>query len=121
MADSDYLWNRGAESFAAAWDAVLGTAGLPLGRGPRKVTLPDLAHRIEQGLMQPVLHRKAFLGVVRKPDNSALLALIARLDRAGARGRQAAEGHNINSGKECQPTCPTGPDAAIVKIHVASV
>lgn len=82
----------GAESFAAAWDAALGI------HGPKpKVTLPGLATRLEQGKWRPVLRRGQFLGVVQKHDNSALLALLARLDRAAKRAlrakTQGTEGH----------------------------
>jgi hypothetical protein len=63
-----------AESFAAAWDAALGA---PL----RKVTVGDHRYRAFEGLMQPVIHGGKYVGVRQKPENSALLGLLARLDR----------------------------------------
>ena len=80
---------KGAESFAAAWDRVLAGPAEP-GRTPerlrrgtdwRKVTLEDLHWRIETGLWRPVIYRGEMCAVQRKPDNSALLQLLARLDR----------------------------------------
>ena len=65
----------GAESFAAAWDAALGA---PV----RKVTVTDLHFLAHHGLVRPMLFRGRDRGVSRKPDNSALLRLCGRLDRA---------------------------------------
>src|SRR5690606_26738177 len=68
----------GAESFAAAWDAALG--------GPiRKVTVTDLAFLAYHGLVQPMFFRGKYRGARRKPDNSALLRLMKKLDREAAR------------------------------------
>lgn len=68
----------GAESFAAAWDAALG--------GPiRKVTVTDLAFLAHHGLVQPLFFRGKYCGATRKPDNSALLRLMKKLDREAAR------------------------------------
>lgn len=69
---------RGAESFAAAWDAALGA---PV----RKVTVDDLAFLAYHGLVRPVLFRGKYRGAWRKPDNSALLRLTAKLDRQAER------------------------------------
>lgn len=79
----------GAASFAAAWDAAL---GLPA--AAPKITLPDLYQRIANGTLQPVVRRGRLLGVVQKHDNAAILTLLARLARAAARTRQAAESHS---------------------------
>ena len=79
----------GAGSFAASWDAALGV----IGPAP-KVTLPDLQQRIAKGTLKPVVRRGQLLGVVQKHDNSAILTLLARLARAAAHTRQAAEGHS---------------------------
>ena len=79
----------GAGSFAAAWDAAL---GLPA--AAPKITLPDLYQRIANGTLQPVVQRGRLLGVVQKHDNAAILSLLARLARAAARTRQAAESHS---------------------------
>jgi len=64
----------GAESFAAAWDAALGA---PV----RKLTDDELEYRAMRGLIRPVMHGGRYVGVRQKPDNSALLRLIARFDR----------------------------------------
>lgn len=69
---------RGAKSFAAAWDAALGA---PV----RKVTVDDLAFLAYHGLVRPVLFRGKYRGAWRKPDNSALLRLTAKLDRQAER------------------------------------
>jgi hypothetical protein len=69
----------GAESFAAAWDAALGA---PV----RKVTVRDLHFLATYGLIRPVLFRGKYRGSWCKPDNSALLRLMARLDRQSGWG-----------------------------------
>ena len=63
-----------AESFAAAWDAALGA---PI----RKVTVTDLDFLAYHGLVQPLLFRGKYRGPIRKPDNSALLRLMKKIDR----------------------------------------
>jgi len=63
-----------AESFAAAWDAALGA---PV----RKVTIRDLHFLASHGLVRPILFRGKYRGACRKPDSSALLRLMAKLDR----------------------------------------
>lgn len=68
---------RDAESFAAAWDAALGA---PV----RKVTVTDLDFLAYHGLVQPLLFRGKYRGAMRKPDNSALLRLVKKLDRQAA-------------------------------------
>lgn len=93
---------EGAESFAAAWDAVLAPVG-----ALAKVTPPALHHRIAQGRLRPVVRRGVFLGVVQKSDNSALLALLARIDRAEGRAAQAAEGHGRKTRAKCLRACPS--------------
>jgi len=65
---------RDAESFAAAWDAALGA---PV----RKVTVSDLQFLACHGLIKPVLFRGKYRGAWRKPDNSALLRLMKKIDR----------------------------------------
>jgi hypothetical protein len=65
---------RDAESFAAAWDAAL---GLPL----RKVTIADLQFLAYHGLVHSRFRGGRYLGWAQKPDNSALLRLLARFDR----------------------------------------
>ena len=63
-----------AASFAAAWDAALGA---PL----RKLTDEDLEYRAMRGLIRPVMRAGRYVGPQQKPDDSALLRLIARFDR----------------------------------------
>ena len=71
---------RGAESFAAAWDAVLGRAT----EGQRKVTAEERVHRAIHGLLKPVMWRGQHVGTSVKADNSALLGHLGRLDRMGS-------------------------------------
>jgi hypothetical protein len=68
-----------AESFAAAWDAALGA---PV----RRVTIDDLDFLAYQGLVRPRFRGGKYIGSRQTPDNSALLRLLAQLDRA-TRGR----------------------------------
>ena len=68
-----------AESFAAAWDAAL---GLPL----RRVTIDDLPFLACRGLIRPRFRGGKYVGSRQNPDNTALLRLLARLDRS-AHGR----------------------------------
>ena len=70
---------RGAESFAAAWDVVLGRGG----EGRRKVSSEERARRALYGLLKPVFHRGEHVATVKKADNSALLGHLAQLGRAG--------------------------------------
>ncbi|MFA9201457.1 MAG: hypothetical protein ACEQR8_09795 [Cypionkella sp.] len=65
----------GAESFAAAWDQVLGREP-----GRRKVTGEELYRRAIEGLLKPHIYRGRCTGMERKADNSALLGLASRLD-----------------------------------------
>jgi hypothetical protein len=67
-----------AESFAAAWEAALGA---PV----RKVTIEDLTFLAYKGLIRPRFRAGRYLGFQQKPDNSALLRLLARFDRVGPR------------------------------------
>ena len=66
----------GAESFAAAWDRVLGRDG-----PKRKVTFAERRLRAMVGLIQPHIYRGKCTGIARKADNSALLSYLAALDR----------------------------------------
>jgi hypothetical protein len=68
----------GAESFAAAWDAALGA---PV----RRVTIDDLHFLAYQGLIRPRFRGGKYIGSRQKPDNSALLKLLARYDRLTGR------------------------------------
>lgn len=84
---------KGAESFAAAWDRILVGPSDP-GEPPvrhkrvadyRKLTLADLQWRIDAGLWRPVIYRGAMRAIAQKPDNSALLRLLRRMDSAAQR------------------------------------
>ena len=77
---------RGAESFAAAWDAACGQS-----TPKRKFTFEELAVRAERGPLQVRLYRKRFRGVSQKPDNSALLRVLAQLDRSERQSRAEPE------------------------------
>ena len=68
---------KGAESFAAAWDAALGRAA----GAKRKVTPEERARRAIEGLLKPHVWRGKHVATVRKADNSALLSHLAQLDR----------------------------------------
>ncbi|ATW04435.1 hypothetical protein [Sphingorhabdus sp. YGSMI21] len=77
--DSAYRLRRkpGAEEFVAAWDMIM---GVPTSQ-QRKVTLETLFQRLRQGSYRPILRGGRYVGTIRKPDNSALLTLLGRLDR----------------------------------------
>jgi hypothetical protein len=68
----------GAESFAAAWDAALGRVT----QVRRKVTPEERVARALYGLVKPVMYGGRHVATVEKADNSALLAHLARIDRA---------------------------------------
>jgi hypothetical protein len=86
----------GAEEFARSWDIAMQISGarrpgepgvLPpvrygLTSSSTKVTPPDLWRRIVDGRWRPVMRRGKYVGSVHKPDNSALLGHLARLDRS---------------------------------------
>ncbi len=93
--ESAYRLRRraGAEGFVAAWDAALARTGTQRGRERLlaareaaraalrpswKVTLAQLEWRVDTGVWQVILHAGRYAGVRSKPDNSALLALLAR-------------------------------------------
>ena len=67
---------HGAEGFAAAWDAVMGVAA------KRKVTPGERMRRAFDELVRPLVRDGECIGLARKPDNSALLSLLAQLDRS---------------------------------------
>ena len=71
---------HGAESFAAAWDAVLGVAT------KRKVTAEERMRRAFDELIKPLVRGDECVGLARKADNSALLSLLAQLDRSYGHG-----------------------------------
>jgi hypothetical protein len=69
-----------AESFAAAWYAVLAEP-----RRVRKSTHEMLWHRLFYGRLKPVLRGGRFAGILTSPDDDALL----RLYRSEIRRRRA--------------------------------
>lgn len=93
----------GATSFAKNWDAILAgpqkgpqegplhlQQGQTMGQGRkkrrrvadwRKLTQEELFWRVEQGQLRPVIYRGKMRSIAQKPDNSALLRLLSRLDR----------------------------------------
>ena len=76
-----------AEGFCAAWDAALSTATGRKSQAaetlPRKVTAEELDWRIESGIWQVRFEAGRYAGVWHKPDNSALLGLLARSGQRG--------------------------------------
>lgn len=80
---------EGAEGFAAAWDHVLTPPGSGHFARPRidlrKVTQSALMHRVETGLVQPLLYRGEVCTIRRKHCNTTLLRLLARQDAAERR------------------------------------
>ena len=84
-----------SESFVAAWDAALGRPVWPyapesLTKPLGKVTYAELEWRLESGLWRVVLRHGLYRGVRRKPDNSALLALVRRAGFGSRRGTAGA-------------------------------
>lgn len=71
----------GAAGFAAAWDAAMGIAFAQVNLHKAKSTGLPAHYRVRAGLMQVLVRKGRFAGVVKKPDNSALLQHIAQLDR----------------------------------------
>ena len=83
-----------AESFAAAWDAAL---GLP----KRRVTIDDLEYLAYRGLVKPRFRGGRYVGFRQKPDNSALLKLVARYDRLlGGIERRVTD--NVEKSRICE-------------------
>lgn len=91
----------GGESFAAAWDAVLGRDGRK-----RKVTAHERILRATGALIQPRIFRGQCTGIARKTDNSALLAHLAHLDRAC---RKADEESEWSQSFEAASACHAAP------------
>ena len=87
--ESAYRLRRreGAESFVAAWDAILGRCD----GARRKATPEECARRAIEGLLKPVIWRGRHVANQRKPDNSALLRYLAQLDRGQGSARSERE------------------------------
>ena len=82
---------EGAESFTAAWDAIVGRVD----GARRKVTPDERARRAIEGLLKPVIYRGRHVANQRKPDNSGLLGFLAQLDRgqgSALRERERSQG-----------------------------
>ena len=119
---------RGAESFARSWDKVLagpskgGLSAVSPSENPRqvadwrKLTHEELVWRFEQGLWRPVIYRGAMRAIARKPDNSALLRLLARLQggRSGA-AYDRAKGRDLNFLKPPLRCVKNGAEASQIK------
>lgn len=76
----------GAAGFAAAWDAALGKPHKAVDLASAKATQLPPGYRFRKGQLQVVMHRGRFVAIRHKPDNSAILQHLARLDRAVMRG-----------------------------------
>src|SRR3990167_7295513 len=74
-----------AGSFARAWDHALGLPPAPADPRKPKVTHRSLEWQIEIGWWRPVIRGGRYVRVARKPDNTALLRLLTRLDRVEQR------------------------------------
>lgn len=74
----------GAGSFAAAWDKVTGRVT----HEARKVTPLECAVRALYGLLKPRIYQGRYVGVERKPDNSALLGMLRSSTGYGGKGRK---------------------------------
>ncbi len=68
---------RHGESFAEAWDAVLGAPPPPR----RKLTPEEVMHRALAGLIKPVMWRGQVVATFRKTDGSMLLRAIRQANR----------------------------------------
>jgi hypothetical protein len=73
---------RGGESFAGAWDAVLGRVR----EEKRKVTIEERLARAFGALVKPVVWQGELAGLQPKCDNSALLDHLARMAQCGETG-----------------------------------
>ncbi|MBN8502070.1 MAG: hypothetical protein J0M19_13080 [Sphingomonadales bacterium] len=70
----------GGAHFGDVWDAVLS------GQRPRRKLTPEERFRAaSEGMVRPRIWRGEYVGIARKFNNSALLGLVRRLTRAGAR------------------------------------
>jgi hypothetical protein len=63
----------GGASFAAVWDAVLGSSGRM-----RKLTAQDRIEAALSGRIKPVVWRGECIAITRKADNSGFLSLFQR-------------------------------------------
>ena len=85
--ESAYCLRRksGAESFAAAWDAIL--AARPV--APANLSL--LWHRAFYGTLKPIVRQGQVVAYLHAPDNRALMSLLRRMEQAaGSSARMRA-------------------------------
>jgi hypothetical protein len=76
--ESAYRLRRraGAESFAAAWDAIMA-------RRPLHPTRQELTwHRAFYGTLKPIVRKGQVMALLHRTDNNAFMALLHRMDRA---------------------------------------
>ncbi|HVQ07138.1 MAG TPA: hypothetical protein VMS43_01760 [Allosphingosinicella sp.] len=66
----------GAESFAAAWDAVQASRPAPV-----ETNLSQLWYRAFYGKVKPIIRKGEQVGTSHQPDNDALLRLYDRVER----------------------------------------
>jgi hypothetical protein len=66
----------GAESFAAAWDAVQASRPAPI-----ETNLSQLWYRAFYGKVKPIIRKGEQVGTSHQPDNEALLELYDRVER----------------------------------------
>ena len=100
-----------AESVAAAWDAALGE---PV----RRVTIDDLPYLAYHGLIRPRFRGGKYVGSWQKPDNTALLRLLARLNRS-AHGRHGEGDRKSRKRRVCVARRVTVLSAATGLIRVS--
>ena len=102
----------GAESFAAAWDRVLGrkTGQGRNGQGG-KVTAEERARRALEGLIKPMSYGGVFTGIAPKTDNCALLGHLAQLERRPAARAAASERSQGFTHRRASPSPPRRKDA----------
>jgi len=99
--------HEGGESFAGAWDQVLGRRTAQ----PAKVTPGERARRALEGLIKPMVYCGEFTGIARKDDNSALLGYLAQLERgSGARGSDPERSRSF-APRAASPSPPRRRDA----------
>lgn len=79
-------------SFARAWDHALGRPPPPHDPCKPKATHCTLEWQVEIGWWRPVIRGGRFVTVARKPDNTALLRLLARFDLVEQRLAQQGGG-----------------------------
>lgn len=72
----------GAAGFAAAWDAALGVAHVPVRLASAKDTGLEAGYRYRAGLVKVQMRNGRFVASRSIPDNNALLQYLAQLDRA---------------------------------------